>query len=135
MAFSIRRVSAIDFDTAKAVGINYPFSGPAVFLNNFYTKDAIKTSLINYFSTTTGERCLNPQFGSKIRNFLFDQIVDITLADIEDLITEELELNFPTVRVASIVFNGEPDNSKINITIKYDIIQTNISDEINLTIG
>ena len=134
MAFSIKRISAIDFNPAKAVGINYPFSGPAVFLSNFYTRDAIKSSLIDFFSTSTGERCLNLQYGSGLRNFLFEQTTDVTLADIEALLVEEIENNFPLVRIREVSLTGTPDENSINIAISYEVLQTNISDTVDITI-
>jgi hypothetical protein len=63
MPFSPQQIAPIDFDASVAVGVNLPFSGPAVFISNYQTKDAIKNNLINFFLTNPGERVLNPTFG------------------------------------------------------------------------
>ena len=54
MAFSPQQIAPIDFDASVAVGVNIPFSGNAVFISNYQTKDAIKNNLINFFLTNPG---------------------------------------------------------------------------------
>ena len=49
MAFGEQQIFPIDFNNSAAVGINIPFSGPAVFISNYKTADAIKNNLINFF--------------------------------------------------------------------------------------
>ena len=48
MAFSPQQIAPIDFDASTAVGVNIPLNGPAVFISNYQTKDAIKNNLINF---------------------------------------------------------------------------------------
>jgi len=74
MPFDAQQIYPIDFDKSAAVGVNLPFSAPAVFFPNYTTKEAIKNNLINYFLTNQGERPLNPSFGGGLRAFVFEQI-------------------------------------------------------------
>ena len=76
MAFEAQQIFPIDFNKSAAVGINLPFSAPGVFKSNYTTKEAIKSSLINYFLTNPGERYMNPTFGGGLRDFIFEQISD-----------------------------------------------------------
>jgi len=71
MPFDAQQIYPIDFDKSAAVGVDIPFSYPAVFKPNYTTKDAIKNNLINYFLTNPGERYLNP-IGGGLRAFIFD---------------------------------------------------------------
>ena len=67
MAFDIKHQFPIDLDGRKAIGIDLPLNGEAVFKPNYQTKDAIKSSLINFFLTNPGERYLNPTFGGGVK--------------------------------------------------------------------
>ena len=49
MAIEFKKIMPIDLEPRKAVGLDLPFSGNAVFNSTFQTKDAIKANLINYF--------------------------------------------------------------------------------------
>jgi hypothetical protein len=72
MAFIVRNKFPIDTQLQKAVGVNLPFSGRAVFTSNYLTRDAIRNNLINFFSTRKGERVMNPLFGSIIQQTVFE---------------------------------------------------------------
>jgi hypothetical protein len=74
MPFNPQQIYPIDLNPSKAVGVDIPFNGPAVFKSNYLTKDAIKNNLINFFLTNPGERFLNPTFGGGLRAFIFEQI-------------------------------------------------------------
>ena len=74
MALDVKKINPLDRQPRKAVGLDLPFSGQAVFNSTYQTKDALKINLINYFLTNKGERMLNPTFGSSIRELLFENI-------------------------------------------------------------
>jgi hypothetical protein len=42
MAFNPQQIFPIDLNPNKAIGVNLPFNGPAVFIQIILTKDAIK---------------------------------------------------------------------------------------------
>ena len=56
MAFDAQQIYPIDFNKSAAVGVDIPFSDPAVFRPNYTTSAAIKNNLLNYFLTNPGER-------------------------------------------------------------------------------
>ncbi len=87
MAFGAQKIFPIDIKARYAVGVNLPFSSPSVFTSNYLTKDAIKNNLINFFLTEPGERYLNPNFGSGLRSFVFEQITEDNMNLIEDKIS------------------------------------------------
>lgn len=130
MAFGARQINPLDLDNSTAVGINLPLNGNAVFKPNFQTKDAIKSSLINFFLTNPGERYLNPGFGGGLREFIFEQINNENLDFLRGDINNKLSVNFPTLIINDVVLTGNPEENKITIQIKYSVPSTNISDEI-----
>ena len=44
MAFNPQQIFPIDVNPNKAVGVDIPFNGSAVFKSNYLTKDAIKSA-------------------------------------------------------------------------------------------
>jgi|TARA_R100000027_G_C2195822_1_gene78383 phage baseplate assembly protein W len=130
MAIEFKKIMPIDLEPRKAVGLDLPFSGNAVFNSTFQTKDAIKANLINYFLTTPGERFFNVDFGAGLRELLFEQIDDDTLEEIKMKIQDDLKNFFPRVKPTSINLIGEPDKNTITFSMRYAIADSNINDTI-----
>ena len=99
MAFNPQQIYPIDLNASKAVGVDIPFNGPAVFKSNYLTKDAIKNNLINFFLTNPGERYLNPTFGGGLRTFIFEQITTNELDFLREDVNQKLSLYFPNINV------------------------------------
>ena len=74
MAQVIANKFPLDLNARKAIGVSIPFSAKAVFNSTYTTKDQIKSNLINYFLTNKGERIMQPNFGSNLRAFVFEQL-------------------------------------------------------------
>ncbi len=130
MPFEVKKIDPIDLQPRKGVGVSLPFSGPAVFNTTFETKEAIKTNMINFFLTGTGERFLNPTFGSGLRNLLFDQLTQDKIDEIKSIIQEGLNTFFPRVITKDIKLNADPDNNVVYFTMRYAITETNIEDTV-----
>jgi len=114
------------------VGFSLPFNGPAVFNPTFTTREQTKSNLINYLLTNRGERVFRPSFGADLRTLLFENILDLTTDELKERIQSDINLYFPQVIVAQIIFNNQPDNNSINFTLVYDIVNFGITDEINI---
>jgi phage baseplate assembly protein W len=134
MAIIVRNRFPVDLSAQKAVGVDLPFNGPAVFKSNYLTRDAIKFNLINYFSTTPGERIFNPLFGSNLKSLVFNSISDNTDDLIISIITDEINRFFPFVTLASIIPEKQEDYNTYIITITYQVVNFGINDTINITI-
>ena len=132
MAFDAQQIFPIDFDKSAAVGVNIPFSGPAVFISNYQTKDAIKNNLINFFLTNPGERFLNPTFGGGIRDFIFEQISTGNINFLKKDIETKINLYFPNVEVDSLEILSNPDSNLVRVELTYSVINTSISDNIEI---
>jgi phage baseplate assembly protein W len=132
MAFNPQQIYPIDLNASKAVGVNIPFTGPAVFISNYQTKDAIKNNLINFFLTNPGERPLNPLFGGGLREFIFEQITNENLNFLREDINIKLENYFPNIQVEDLIITGQNDLNQITVTLKYSVINTNITDTLEI---
>ena len=134
MAFDVKKINPLDRQPRKAVGVNLPFAGAAVFNSNYFTKDAVRNNLINYFLTGKGERYMNPSFGSGLPSELFEQITEDKLNVLGIKIRQELLDYFPKVVTNDISLVANPDNNSIEFYLKYSILDSNIEDEVIINI-
>jgi len=132
MAYKVQRINPLDLQPRKAVGVAIPFQGSAVFNSTYTTKDAVRSNLLNFFLTGKNERVLNVDFGSGIRNFLFEGINDVTLEEAKLNIEADLRLYFPQVVIKQLTLKSTPDSNLINFKLDYTVTQTNIVDEISI---
>jgi phage baseplate assembly protein W len=130
MAFEVKKINPLDLQPRKAIGVNIPFSGTAVFNSTYLSKDSIKANLINFFLTGRGERLYRPTFGSGLRDLLFENIQEDTLATVESYIREGLTIYFPQILVTNLQVEGDPDFNKIDFYMSYAVAQSNIEDEL-----
>jgi len=134
MAFNPQQIYPIDLNASKAVGVNIPFSGPAVFISNYLTKDAIKNNLINFFLTNPGERYLNPNSGGGLRAFIFEQITNDNLDFLREDINKKISNYFPNILVNELTVTGQQDTNQITVVLKYSVLNTNITDNLEIQI-
>ena len=132
MAFNPQQIYPIDLNASKAVGVDIPFNSNAVFKSNYLTKDAIKNNLINFFLTNPGERYLNPTFGGGLRAFIFEQITSDNLDFLRENINDKLTIYFPNINVVDLVVSGQIDNNRVNVSLSYSVINTNITDNLEI---
>ena len=133
MAFGAKKIFPIDTQPGTAVGVNLPFNAANVFQSTYTTKEAVKNNLINYFLTNTGEIYLNPSFGANLRAFIFEQITEGNLDGLKQDIQSKIGLYFPNVLVASLELTSSPDYNEVTMTLKYNIVDTGISDQLQIS--
>jgi len=134
MAIIVRNRFPVDLAAEKAVGIDLPFNGPAVFKSNYLTRDAIKYNLINFFSTNPGERVFNPFFGSQLKSIVFQGLDNVTKDNVLFIINEEIKNVFPFVQVQNVDYLPDEDYNTLTLTITYQVANFGISDTINVTV-
>ena len=130
MNYIIKNINPLDLEPSKGIGINLPFNGNTGLNITYNTKDSIRANILNFLLTGNRERIMNPNFGSDIKNSIFEQINKGNLEQIENIIYNYIKLNFPNVKLEELSINGE--NNSVNIYFKYSIINTNIEDELQL---
>lgn len=133
MAFGAKKIFPIDTQPDTAVGVSISFNAPAVFYSTYTTKDAIRNNLLNYFLTNKTERYLNPLFGANLRAFIFEQITSGNLDGLKQDIQSQISLYFPNVAVVSLDVLSDTDNNEITVVLKYNIVDTGISDQLQIT--
>ena len=132
MAFNAQQIYPIDFNKSAAVGIDIPFNAPGIFRLNYTTGAAIKNNLINYFLTNPGERFLNPTFGGGLRAFIFEQISNNNMDFLKENINSDLNLFFPNLEIINLEILQNNNNNSITVSLSYRVINTNISDTIEI---
>lgn len=130
MQYNIVNISPLDLQPSKGIGIQVPFNGTTGLNITYTTKDAVKSNILNFFLTGKRERVMNPIFGAGIREQLFEQIVQGTVQNIEDIIKFGLSDYFPQVKLNKLNVDASPDQNLIQVYFSYSIINTNIQDEI-----
>ena len=132
MPFNPQTINPVNLNPNVAVGVNLPFSGPAVFISNYQTKDATKNNLINFFLTNPGERPLNPLFGAGLRGFIFEQITEDNLNFLREDINDKLLIYFPNIIVNDLLVTGQSDTNQVTVTLKYTVLNTSINDTLEI---
>jgi len=132
MAFGAQKIFPIDTKPGTAVGGTIPFNAPGVFFSTYTTKDAVRNNLLNFFLTNPPERYLNPTFGSGLRAFIFEQITAGNLDGLKENIQFQLRQYFPNVVIGNLDIISSPDYNTITVSLTYNVIDTAISDEIQI---
>jgi phage baseplate assembly protein W len=132
MAFGAKKIYPIDTKPGTGVGVAIPFNAPGVFRTTYTTREAIKTNLINFFLTNKNEIYLNPIFGGNLRAFIFQQIDTGNLDSLKEDIQYQIGLYFPSVIIASLNIDSQPDINQINIILKYNIADTGFTDTLEI---
>ena len=132
MAFGAKKIYPIDTRPGTGVGVAIPFNAPGVFRITYTTKEAIKNNLINFFLTNKNEIYLNPIFGGNLRAFIFQQIDTGNLDSLKEDIQYQIGLYFPSVIIASLNIDSQPDINQINIILKYNIADTGLTDTLEI---
>jgi phage baseplate assembly protein W len=97
------------------------------------------TYFTNFFNTRPGERRFNPQFGTKLYNYLFDQNIEGFDEILKNVIKDDMNYWFPNVIVNTVFLdittaqkNKNTDNYIINIKIQFTV--NNQTDVLGLTV-
>lgn len=86
----------------------------------------IKDSIDVIMQTNFGERPMNPQFGSGLQQFFFQEMNETLKSEIKDVITSSLLSNEPRISVLNVeVEYVDIENGLVEVTIDYEYNQTN----------
>jgi phage baseplate assembly protein W len=124
------RVNPLDLQKNIAIGVSLPFNKP--FTSTYTTKDQIKSNLINLLLTTRGERIMNPLFGTGLRDFLFEGIVDSNLENLRLDLISSINVFIPEISVVSIDINSNRDFNSIELNINYLLNISNTPDQVTV---
>jgi len=91
-----------------------------------YDKEAVLTSLRNIFTTSPGEKLLNPTFGIDLRDFLFDPVSDTRAFVIGTRIYNGIEQQEPRVLVEEVSVTGFTEDQRYEVDLKLSIPSLNL---------
>jgi len=126
------RVDPRDFQINTAIGVALPFNAGGVFTSVYSTKDQIKFNLINLVLTSKGERIENPEFGTVLKQQLFNQITEDTLPLIKNSITTSVAQFIPEVAIDRIDVIPYVDENTLVVTIEYRILLSGQTDSVTV---
>jgi phage baseplate assembly protein W len=82
--------------------------------------EAVKRSVRNIVLTNKYERPFKPNFGTSLRDLLFELNTSRQLRKVQRRIKETLEKTEPRIMNVSVILSND-DSHEVNITIVYDI--------------
>jgi phage baseplate assembly protein W len=113
------RINTLDLNPNQGVGVALPFNPTNIFTINYTTTAQIKSNLLNFMLTNSGERVFNPNFGADIRNLIFEPNTDLT--EVKSALLQKIGLYFPSITVNSLDFNPSVDNNSLSIVLNYTV--------------
>jgi|SRR6056300_968591 phage baseplate assembly protein W len=134
MAINATKIYPIDNQPSKGVGVALPFNGSAVFRTTYTTKDAIKNNLINLLLTGPTERPFKPGFGAGLQTFIFEQLSQGNIEEIQEYIEVSIAEFFPNIQ-ATVELRADEDRNTLFTVIDYTITNTGVTDTIQLNLN
>jgi len=113
------RINTLDLNPNQGVGVALPFNPTNIFTINYTTTAQIKSNLLNFMLTNSGERVFNPNFGADIRALVFEPNTDLT--EVKSALLQKIGLYFPSITVNSLDFNPSVDNNSLSIVLNYTV--------------
>lgn len=129
--------------TAVPIGITLPIrdAGIGFFEQTFDTFTATKTNIINLLRTRPGERRMQPLFGCRLYNAVFEQNTELLPEIIINIVKEDIGNWIPNVTVNKVdvkLFKNEETNNtdiyKIYVSVNFTINTTNQMDGVEIII-
>jgi hypothetical protein len=111
----------------RYINIQFPFRDDpeGKFLDmNSEAKKAIKADLMHLLLTNKGERLYMPDFGSNLRQFIFEQNDDIALNSIRNEINESVKKFIPNLTITELSTVQSDENIHAT-TVKIDYVVSN----------
>ena len=118
----LQRVSQSFKDISMSFGSN-PLTNDLIAIKN---ANAISRSVRNIVMTIPGEKPFNPDFGSNVRNLLFENMDFVSAGLIVDEIRTSIQNFEPRVELMTVEALPDFDNNSYDVNIVYDIIGADI---------
>ena len=105
-----------------SIGIFFPFteSETEFIKQTTTTNDEIRSSLTHLLLTNKGERYYKPDFGTNLRNFIFNPNDNTTYEAMREEVKTAVNRYFPQLQITDIIINANPNNERsVDLQIKY----------------
>lgn len=109
---------SLDMKVSKSIGsgLNVVDSGDILVSND---DEAIKNSLFNIFTTKKGQKILNPEFGSSLDQYLFDDVNNFVGQSLGQNIFDTISRYEPRINIIYVNVYPLPDLNQYNVKIYY----------------
>lgn len=105
------------------------------FQNYQTNKEAIRFHLTNLLLTNPTEKISDANYGVGIRRYLFENLTDGLVNNLEDDIRDQVAVYMTYITVIDLNIIPEPEQNKLAISIKYQIDDDAVQDAITLVIS
>ena len=95
---------------------------------------SIKQSVLNILQTNHGERPFNYNFGANLRSYLFENMTNITAAQMSTSINTALKNSEPRIEVLNTNIQAKADENEVFITVTGRVKSSNEIIDISTTI-
>jgi len=134
MAIRVANRTLADTQPRTAVGIKLPFSAKDVFTSTYTTGEQLKYNIQNFFSTTPGERYMNPSFGGGLRDIIFENLDEETFDLARQRIETDITTYFPNVEIVSLDVYSNQDTNQLLVKTTYRAIDLQVEDTLTIII-
>ena len=106
-----------------------PITGDVVTVKD---STSVKRGIKNILLTEEGERLMQPELGSGIRNMLFEPMTDLNAQRLETEVLSAIEAWENRAEVLSIVVTPEEENNRYRVAVTFRIINELEEQELEL---
>ena len=93
---------------------------------------AVKESIKNLLFTDRGEKLMRPNFGGGIRELLFENMTPDVIKELENRITETIELYEPRCELIEVSVQASLDENSVKATIQFYISNVELPTQLDL---
>ena len=95
---------------------------------------AVKQAVKNILMTNFSEKPFEPYYGADLNRFLFNLSTEFDELEIRDAIENAINNYEPRALVKAIDVILTPDNNAVRVTVKFQVINSTVLQEITLTL-
>lgn len=92
-----------------------------------YDIEAIKSSIVNAFLTSPGDKILNPLFGVDLRQYIFEPVNTFTTIEIQTDIEDNLPEWEPRIELVNVEVVANIDNQQYDIELQINVPSLDIT--------
>lgn len=108
------------------------YGGSSVFAQSYTTEDQAISNLKNLLLTMKGERIMQPDFGTRIRESVFQQSTSALSEFLIETISADINRWLPYIKLNGINVDRDIESYNINIQIQFQVGTTGANLVINL---
>lgn len=126
------------------IGVTLPFRGgnSGYFEQSYDSLTQAKANITNLLNTRQGERRMQPTFGTRLWNIVFDQNVDNLPEIASNIIKEDIAMWIPNVTVVNVKSNllksdqssEEGDIYRLHLSVNFMLNMTKQQDTVSITV-